>query len=273
MPATAHRRRIGCSHWLLRLFPREFRGDFGEQMADDFRDQREAPRSEWAPVRALGLWARTIAGIRAPGAAAARRVLRRDAQYAVRLLWRSPGFTTVALLFTLAIGIGTEHVRSSASRTGCCSARSRSATGSARADSGIRQDDPQAYSRVLRVDSEELSRHHSGIQAVAAQVEQESLTWTGPEGLESIRLTAWTPNLLDMLGVGAHLGRALLQGDASADPRPAMLTYNAWRQRFGEDPGVVGRTIRFDQRAVQIVGVLPRRFIYPAQGTMGGGEL
>ena len=26
---------------LLRLFPREFRGDFGEQMAADFRDQQE----------------------------------------------------------------------------------------------------------------------------------------------------------------------------------------------------------------------------------------
>lgn len=256
--------------WLLRLFPREFRGDFGEQMADDFRDQREAARTDRRRFARPGLWARTIAGIVGQALLQHVDVLRRDAQYAVRLFWRSPGFTTVAVL-TLAFGIGTNVAIFSL------------ADGMLFRPLPFRDPDQlvlvqaldrttrQVYNRVLRVDGEHLARHHSGIEALAVQVNQESLTWTGPEGLESIRLTAWTPNLLDMLGVGAHIGRALRQSDASAEPRPAMLTYNAWRLRFGEDPGVVGRTIRFDQRGVQVVGVLPRRFMFPAQ--FGGGEL
>ena len=258
--------------WLLRLFPRDFRGDFGEQMADDFRDQREAARGDGGTFARSGLWARTIAGVMWQALVQHLDVLRRDAQYAVRILRRSAGFTTVAVL-TLACGIGTNVAIFSL------------ADGMLFRPLPYRQPDrlvmlhafdrtaAQAYSRVLRVDAEHLAAHHGGIEALAAQVTQESLTWIGTEGMESIRLTAWTPNLLDMLGVGAHIGRRLQPADASIEPRTVMLTYDAWRQRFGEDPGVVGRTLRFDQRTVQIVGVLPRQFIFPAQGMIGGGEL
>ena len=258
--------------WLLRLFPREFRGDFGEQMADDFRDQREAAQANDRRFARSGLWARTIAGILGQALLQHVDVLRRDAQYAVRLLRRSPGFTTVAVL-TLAFGIGTNVAIFSLADGMLFRPLPFRDPDRLVLVQGFDRTTRQAYNRVLRVDAEHLATHHSGINAFAVLVDQESLTWTGPEGIESIRVTAWTPNLLDMLGVGAHIGRALRAGDASVDPRPAMLTYSAWRLRFGEDPGVVGRTIRFDQRAVQVVGVLPRRFMYPAQGTFGGGEL
>lgn len=258
--------------WLLRLFPPEFRGDFGEQMADDFREQREAAQVDGRRFARSGLWARTIAGMMQQALLQHVDVLRRDALYAVRLFWRSPGFTTVAVL-TLAFGIGTNVAIFSLADGMLFRPLPFRDPDRLVLVQGFDRKTGQAYNRVLRVDEEHLATHHSGIDAVAAQVNQESLTWTGAEGIESIRLTAWTPNLLDMLGVGAHIGRALRPGDASVEPTPAMLTYRAWALRFGEDPGVVGRTIRFDQRTVQVVGVLPRRFMFPAQGTFGGGEL
>jgi hypothetical protein len=33
---------------------------------------------------------------------------------------------------------------------------------------------------------------HRGIEAFAAQISQEGLTWIGTEGMDSTRLTAWT---------------------------------------------------------------------------------
>src|SRR5688572_6348848 len=89
---------------LLRIFPAEFRGDFGDEMADDFQQQRlEAATGGKAPVARL--WTRTALDM---GRSAPREhldVLRRDAAYAGRLLLRRPGFAAITLA-TLALGIG-----------------------------------------------------------------------------------------------------------------------------------------------------------------------
>src|SRR5258707_1219605 len=89
---------------LLRIFPSEFRGDFGDEMADDFRRQRaDAAAGGRAPVARL--WTRTALDIGRRAPAEHLDVLRRDAAYAVRLLVRRPGFAAIALT-TLALGIG-----------------------------------------------------------------------------------------------------------------------------------------------------------------------
>src|SRR5688572_30222025 len=89
---------------LLRIFPAEFRGDFGDEMTDDFRQQR-LDAAAGGPRRVARLWTRTALDI---GGRAPREhvdVLRRDAGYAVRLLLRRPGFAAITLA-TLALGIG-----------------------------------------------------------------------------------------------------------------------------------------------------------------------
>ncbi|MGH9308379.1 MAG: hypothetical protein ACRD1U_03345 [Vicinamibacterales bacterium] len=54
-----HSWRDGLFDWLLRLFPAEFRGDFGNEMAADFQDQRAdaAAAGRWSLGR---LWVRTM---------------------------------------------------------------------------------------------------------------------------------------------------------------------------------------------------------------------
>ena len=75
---------------LLRLFPAEFRGDFGDQMADDFREQR-ADAAAGGPTLAR-LWTRTALDIVRSAPREHLDVLRRDAAYGARLLLRRPGF-------------------------------------------------------------------------------------------------------------------------------------------------------------------------------------
>ena len=258
--------------WLLRLFPREFRGDFGEQMTEDFRDQRAEAHASGRRLVRSGLWARTVAGILRQAPLQHLDVIRRDVLYALRLLRRAPGFTAVAVL-TLAFGIGTNLAIFSLADGMLFRPLPYRDPDQLVLVQGFTTKSRQAYNRVARVDIEQLAAHHSGISAVAASVDAENLTWMGAEGIESIRVTAWTPNLLEMLGVGAHIGRALRPGDESIQPTPMMLTYGAWRRRFGEAPDVVGRTMVFGPRTIQIVGVLPPRFVFPAQGTMGSGEM
>ena len=64
--------------------------------------------------------------------------------------------------------------------------------------------------------------------------------------------------LFDVLGVGAARGRVLRRDDEQAGAVDvAVLSSRLWRERFGADPNIVGRSITLDGRLHLVVGVLP----------------
>src|SRR5262249_1188888 len=46
-------------------------------------------------------------------------------------------------------------------------------------------------------------------------------------------------------------------------PDVALLSDATWRRRFAADPRVIGRTVRLDDRPVEVIGVLPKGFEFP----------
>jgi predicted permease len=71
-------------------------------------------------------------------------------------------------------------------------------------------------------------------------------------------------DLFRILGASALLGRMLQESDEDpAQPLVAVISHEMWRDRFGSDPGAVGRTILLNGEAHQIVGVLPPQFMVP----------
>src|SRR5688572_20452568 len=88
---------------LLSLFPSEFRGDFGEAMTADFRDQRR--EAEGKPRELRRLWARTIADLLRRAPREHLDVLWHDVIYAFRVLGKHPVSSATAIL-SLAVGIG-----------------------------------------------------------------------------------------------------------------------------------------------------------------------
>ena len=98
-------RQDGFFRALLRLFPAEFRGDFGDQMAADFRDQRGDVAGRSGAPGLVTLWGRTAADLVRRAPQEHFDVLRRDAVHAVRILRRRPA-STLTVILSLAIGIG-----------------------------------------------------------------------------------------------------------------------------------------------------------------------
>src|SRR5439155_16090160 len=47
-----------------------------------------------------------------------------------------------------------------------------------------------------------------------------------------------------------------------------LLSYGLWRQRFGGDPKMVGRTLTLDGRPRTVIGIMPEDFQYPGQSVM-----
>ena len=67
-----------------------------------------------------------------------------------------------------------------------------------------------------------------------------------------------------MLGARAAVGRTLRpEDDRQGSGRVAVMSHGAWVRRFGSDPGIVGRSLRFESGAYTIVGIMPDEFDYP----------
>src|SRR5262245_55305830 len=86
-----------------------------------------------------------------------------------------------------------------------------------------------------------------------------------PERLSGVVVT---PNVFELLGVEAVVGRALARGD----DRPGMeksivLHYGVWRSRFGGDPDIAGKSVRLNGEPYTILGVLPQHFVFPGAPT------
>jgi predicted permease len=63
------------------------------------------------------------------------------------------------------------------------------------------------------------------------------------------------------LGVPMAVGRPLTAEDDRLDaPLTAVLSFSFWMRAFGGDPGIVGRTVRVNGNAAEVVGVTGRGF-------------
>jgi predicted permease len=91
------------------------------------------------------------------------------------------------------------------------------------------------------------------------------MTLTGPAGPERVTGIAVTEGWAATLGVRPMLGRTFQPDETRlglAAP-VTVISHAVWRERFGGDPGVVGREVRLDGRARVVIGVMPPGLRYP----------
>lgn len=204
----------------------------------------------------------------ARGSAARRRwreaigSILRDVRYALRGLRRNPGFTSVALL-TLALGIGATTAIFSVldavvlrplpfhepDRLVLVFEQNRAQEILAEPPS------PPNYADWVR--------ESTSFEAIAALAD-ESYTLTSVDLPRVVEGAVVSPNLFQVLGVDAALGRTLGPGDARAgEDGRAVISHALWQEQFGGDSEIVGRTLSLNGRAAEIVGVMPPSFDVP----------
>ena len=89
----------------------------------------------------------------------------------------------------------------------------------------------------------------------------DSVSVTGHGNPEQVPALDVTDGVLPVLGLAPLLGRWFNHADDSPGaPDTVMLSYDYWQTHFGSDRSVVGRAIRIDGKARQIIGVMPREF-------------
>lgn len=86
------------------------------------------------------------------------------------------------------------------------------------------------------------------------------------QGRESVRGLWVSGNFHETLGVRPILGRTLHASDDPAagqapDGAVVVISDAFWRQRFGGDPAIVGRSVEVSGRGATIIGVIPMRMM------------
>lgn len=81
-----------------------------------------------------------------------------------------------------------------------------------------------------------------------------------PERVYGARLSH---SFLDVLGVSPRIGRAFTPADMGPQGRVVLLSDRLWRNRYGADPDMVGRSIRMDAESWTVIGVMTPGFHFP----------
>ena len=88
-----------------------------------------------------------------------------------------------------------------------------------------------------------------------------------PEQVGAAQVSA---TYFDMVGAIPLVGRLYTTlEDVDGGPRVGVVSEGYWRRRFGADPGVVGKTITFNGRSLEIIGVLPSRYDFAPRFRFG----
>ncbi|HEX4807472.1 MAG TPA: ABC transporter permease [Bryobacteraceae bacterium] len=182
-----------------------------------------------------------------------------DLRLSLRMLRKSPGFTTVAVT-TLALAIGANAVV-----FGVLNALVLRPLNVPQAESLYAIEHGSDKSTVLSypdyLDLRDRSRSFDGL--AGSNTGQAGLN-TG-ENPSRVWLYEVTGNYFDVLGIQPHLGRFFHASDEHGpDSAPyVVLTYSYWHTHFQDDRGVVGRVVQLNKHPFTIIGVAPRGFQGP----------
>ncbi|MGC1420727.1 MAG: ABC transporter permease [Terracidiphilus sp.] len=177
----------------------------------------------------------------------------------VRRLWRAPVFTVITLI-TLAAGVGANIAVFSVVEGVLLKPlpypHPESLVGVWHTAPGLNIDDVNmAPSNYFIYREQNRTFEDIGIY------QGDSVSVTGQGNPEQVQALDVTDGVLPILGLTPFLGRWFNRADDSpGGPDTLMLSYDYWQSRFGADRSIVGRTIRVDGKARQVIGVMPREF-------------
>lgn len=184
-----------------------------------------------------------------------------DIQYGTRRLTRAPGFTAAAVL-TLALGIGATSSIFTLVRAVLLDALPYEAPERLVMVRGLMSREAPEDWPISWLDMEDLGAQQKVFEGVAAVGDDLAFNLDSAGELEHVAGEMVSAGYFDLLGVKPIEGRTFRPEEdrPPGEARVVVLGHDLWQRRFGGSPGVVGRTLRLNEEAYTIVGVMPPRF-------------
>ncbi|WP_158750850.1 ABC transporter permease [Acidobacterium sp. S8] len=189
-------------------------------------------------------------------------IVLQDVRFALRQLWKHPGFAITAV-FSLALGIAAtvsvfSVVYSVLINPSPYPHADRIVQFYARPKTGA---DQVAY--IARTYLPTFRKMHAFSDIV--EMDEQYLADTTVDIPQDVDVVYLSGNAFPFFGVPAYLGRTFLPSDAPEGQAPqptVVLTYQYWLRRFNGNPAIVGQPLRLNNRNYIILGVMPRRFTW-----------
>ncbi len=284
---------------LLRAYPRWFRDEFGVQLTKYLAHQRNESRYGERLLGAIRFWwdaatdavttglalrlgrardrwsilwrGRGTSGIGRLGGGAhgpergdgmMLDAITRDMRHAMRGLKRNPGYALVFIV-TLGLGIG--------ANTAMFSAVNGVLLRPLPHEDGnrlvyLRHTAPLSGIQNALFSVPEIDDYRRGSPSLEAVAEFSAMTFTmlGVETPRRVRAGIVTGNYFDVMGLSATLGRTVgREDDGEGTPAVIVLSDAYWKNVFGADPEIVGKTVEINGRTATFVGVAEAAPPYP----------
>jgi putative ABC transport system permease protein len=189
--------------------------------------------------------------------------LLQDVRFALRLMRKNPGFTAVAVI-ALALGIGANNTVFTLVNTILLKSlpfRDGHEIVSLGCNDFAKGTENMAVSYLDFKDWSARSRSFQGVAAFSIGTMNLSNEGAVPERLSGAWLSA---DAFKVIGLSPVLGRDFLP----AEDRPGassvvLLGYGVWQNRFGGEPGILGKTIRVNSIPATVIGIMPRGMKFP----------
>jgi predicted permease len=179
-----------------------------------------------------------------------------DIRYALRTLRRAPAFSAIAVL-TLALGIGATTAIFSVVNAVLLKPLP------IRKPNRVVALHDQLFSfgmprtKVSPLQFQEFSQYTEIFESTAA-FKPAGLTLTSAGRAVHVQATKVTAGFFPLLGAQPVCGRLFTASDDTpGSPHVVLLGDALWQKLFGRDPKAIGKTLRLDGSAYEIVGVIP----------------
>jgi putative ABC transport system permease protein len=180
--------------------------------------------------------------------------LLKDIRYAIRGLFRSPGFTLVSVLsLALAVGVTTGLF-------GIFDAVFLNAV-SARNVGQLRHIEPGDYAVSYRYYQYLSSANNPAILGLAAYT-QSRFSFRSGDDLESLTGDIVSSNFFSVLGVTPSIGRgfSIDEQQPERQPQVVIVSHTFWKRQYGANPDILGKVINLNRESYIVVGVLPKDY-------------
>jgi putative ABC transport system permease protein len=187
-------------------------------------------------------------------------------RYALRILWKSPAFSVIAIA-TLALGIGANTAIFSVIESALLrplpfpNADRLVRVYETFDENGARSNTLNLAEKTLRQWREYGADIFEGIGAATGASVIASSQGEAAQSFPAARITA---NFLTVLGLQPARGRNFTAAeDQPGGPRVVIVSYDFWQRNLGAREEALGQTIQLDDAPYTVVGVMPKTFRHP----------
>ncbi len=198
-------------------------------------------------------------------------ILRQHLRFTVRMLFKNPSFTIIAVL-TLALGIGATTAMFSVVNGVLLNPfpfadPDRLVT--------IKNQIPKLGPTPFSVPAPDVLTYQRETKSFTdvAGYQESTYDLTGQGEPRKVRGARLTSSVLSVLGAAPMLGRNFTPDeDRIGNEKVVILSYRMWRSLFASDPNVLDKTITLDRQPYTVIGVMGKDFVFPIETQLDASE-